>query len=180
MGLSYHFKIAAPAERTAPELERFLKSVEAEAKKMGFEPTLVLDACFDSKARRDFARRLTNGFFLESEKLKGVVVLAEGQTWGHDPIAGSCRVIPERAVVLVLTDEHKCETVFGFFRYPQVIMDINNREIVKTGASHEWVCRDFVDSPDPRFRRIVKLFADAGFVESERDEFAGFKLPPRH
>lgn len=35
--------------------------------------------------------------------------------------------------------------------------------------------RNFVDSPDERFRKIVKRFADAGYVEAERDEFDGGK-----
>jgi len=46
---------------------------------MGFRPTTVLEADFDTPERREFARRLTTGHRLESEKLKGVVVLREGQ-----------------------------------------------------------------------------------------------------
>ncbi len=34
-----------------------------------------------------------------------------------------------------------------------------------------WHLSQFVDSPDPRFREIVHLFAEAGFLESEKDEF---------
>ena len=42
----------------------------------------------------------------------------------------------------------------------------------ETGLKNRWTSRDFVNSPDPRFRKIVRRFADAGFPESERDEFS--------
>ena len=32
--------------------------------------------------------------------------------------------------------------------------------------------RDFEDSPDPRFRRIIRRFAEAGFLEAKQDEWA--------
>jgi hypothetical protein len=36
------------------------------------------------------------------------------------------------------------------------------------------LCRlPFVKSPDPRFRKLVKSFAEAGCVGTEQDEFAG-------
>lgn len=171
MGLSYHFTLSAAANVPADTLVEFLKSVEADTKKMGFAPTTVLDAAFDTPERQDFARRLTTGFWLESEKLKGVVVLREGQVWKHDSVHGDCRVIPQRGVVLVVTDERGCETVFGFFRYPAALKDLNGRQVMPTGIGDQWMFRDFVDSPDERFRKIVKRFADAGYVEAERDEF---------
>lgn len=170
MGLSYHFTFTAPATKTAAELETFLRGVEGVAKQMGFKPTLVVDAAFDTPERREFARRVTTGFHLESEKLKGVVVLREGQVWKHDPVYGDCRVIPERGVVLVVTDKQGCETVFGFFKYPAALKDLNGRALVPTGLGDRWMFRNFVDSPDPRYRQLVKRFAAAGYVEAERDE----------
>ena len=71
MALSFHFKFSAPAATSAVELEKFLKIVEKEAKRLGFDPTLVLNASFDSSEKREFARRLTTGQRIESEKLKG-------------------------------------------------------------------------------------------------------------
>ena len=171
MGLSYHFTFTAPATKTAAELESFLKTIEPDVRAMGFEPVLVLNAMFDTKERREFARRLTTGYRLESNKLKGVVILRAGQVWSHDPVHGDCRVIPERGVVLVVTDKQGCETVFGFFRYPAALEDLNGRDVVSTGLGERWMFRNFVDSPDERFRKIVKRFADAGYVEAERDEF---------
>lgn len=61
MSLSFHFTLSAAANVTAEELVEFLKSVETDARKMGFRPTTVLDAGFDTPERREFARRLTTG-----------------------------------------------------------------------------------------------------------------------
>lgn len=46
MGLTYSFTFKAAASVSAAKLERFLKSVEADAKQMGFDPTLVFRATF--------------------------------------------------------------------------------------------------------------------------------------
>jgi len=171
MSLSYHFAFSAPMTTTAAELIAFLRGVESDAKKMGFSPTTAIDASFDTPERQEFARQLTTGFRLESEKLKGVVVLRDGQVWNHDPVTGSCRVIPKRGVVLVVTDAQKCETVFGFFQFPVTLLDMNGKALVGTHQADRWSFRNFVDSPDPRFRHIVKRFADAGYLDEERDEF---------
>jgi hypothetical protein len=74
MSLSYHFSLAAPASVTAGELEFFLNGVELYAKSLGFNPTTVLNVVFDNKERRDFARRLGGGVYVEDQKLKGVVL----------------------------------------------------------------------------------------------------------
>jgi hypothetical protein len=175
MGLSYHFSFSAPARTKAGDLEAFLKSVETEAKALGFNPTLVLNASFDTPERQEFARRLVTGFHVEDKRLKGVVLPAPGMVWNHDQQHGAARIIPGKAVVLILTDEHQCETIFGFFKYPEEVLDIHGKAIVKTGLKNRWISRDFVDSPDPRFRKIVHRFADAGYLESEKDEFAPAK-----
>ena len=171
MGLTYHYKFRAPASTSAAELKAFLQGVEGEAKRLGFSPTMVLDAAFDTPERREFARRLTHGRILESEDLKDVA-LRPGQVWHSDSAAGSCRVIPERGVVLVITDEQRCETIFGFFQYPAALKDSDGADQVETGAGGEWAFEDFVKTPDPRLRAIVKRFAEAGFVETEADDFA--------
>ena len=71
MGLTYHFEFRAPATETAEGLERFLRAVEKEAQAMGFHPTMVLNATFDSTERKQFARRLTAGLPVEDSRLKG-------------------------------------------------------------------------------------------------------------
>lgn len=171
MGLSYHFSFTAPARTKPGDLETFLKSVEAEAKEMGFGPTLVLNASFDTQERREFARRLVTGFPVEDERLKGVALPAPGMVWNHDQQHGAARIIPSKAVVLILTDDRKCETLFGFFKYPEEVLDIHGMPLAKTGLKDRWISRDFVDSPDPRFRKLIRRFAEAGFLESEQDEF---------
>ena len=107
--------------------------------------------------------------------MKGVALPAPGMVWSHDQQHGTARVIPRKAVVLILTDERQCETIFGFFKYPEEVMDIHGKPIAKAGLKNRWISRDFVDSPDPRFRKIVRRFADAGYLESEKDEFAPAK-----
>ena len=172
MSLSYYFTFSAPATVSAEKLVRFAKSVEADAKKMGFEPTLVLDAKFDTPERREFARRVVRGIHLESEKLKGSAIPDENQVWDFSQNLGHCRLAPERAVILVVTDERGREVVFGFARYPKTLQDINGRALLKSPVGDRWFFHDFVDSPDPRYRKIVKRFAEASYVEEEKDEFA--------
>lgn len=74
-------------------------------------------------------------------------------------------------MVLVVTDEQKRETVFGFFQFPAVLQDLNGKDVVATHQGDRWTFQNFVSSPDPRFRQIVKRFADAGYLDAERDEF---------
>jgi hypothetical protein len=78
MGLSYYYEFAAPATVTAGELEQFLKALEFKAKPLGFSPTSVLNAPFDTPERRAFARRLCGGYYVEDERLRGAVRLREG------------------------------------------------------------------------------------------------------
>ena len=125
MSLSYYFTFTASATVTAAELTAFLKTVEKEAQRMGFRPTLVLDATFETAERRRFARRLTTGFHVEDERLKGVALPGDAAVWEHDPHDGSCHLLPTRGVVLVATDEHGCETAFGFFQYAEAVKDIH-------------------------------------------------------
>ena len=110
MSLSYYFTFTAPAIATADELTAFLKGVEKEAQRMGFRPTVVLNVPFDTAERRQFARRLTTGFRIEDERLKGVALPGAAAVWEHNPRDGSCHLLPTRGVVLVVTDEHGCET----------------------------------------------------------------------
>lgn len=172
MGLSYHFTLSAPASVTAAALEQFLKRVETKAQLLGLQPTMVLNAVFDTAARREFARRLTTGLFIEDARLSGLVFPASDQLWSHDAIGGSCRVMPTQAVVLVVTDEHERECCFGLFQYPEEILDIHGKTIASTGLSGCWLQREFIDSSDQRYREIMSMFADAGFLDSVKDEFA--------
>ena len=172
MSLSFYYEFTAPAETTAGELEEFLKGVEQLAVSLGFSPTTVLNVSFDNRERRDFARRLGGNFFVQDERLKGVALRADGQVRDHDPISGECRLIAQHGVVLVVTDEHRCETCFGFFKFPEHVTDIHGSILANTGLDGRWWFRDFVDSPDPRYREIVKRFDAAGYAKVVKDEFA--------
>jgi len=171
MGLSYYYTLVAPATASAEDLTAFLKGVEKQAQRLGFEPTLVLNATFDTPERCRFARRLTTGFFIEDERLKGVALPANAAVWEHDPHGGTCHLLPTNGVVLVVTDEQGCETLFGFFQYPERVKDVHGHTLAETGLAGRWHLSQFVDSPDTRFREIVRLFTKAGFLESEKDEF---------
>lgn len=171
MALSYYFSFKAKAETPSATLEHFLRQVESSAKTMGFGPTLVLKAMFDTDERIDFARRLTSGLPVEDSRLSGTVTPAKGQLWSHDHVHGSGRVIPKQAIVLVLTDASSTEVCLGFFRYPHLIVDVGGKPIAETGVSGDWIQRDFLDTPDPRYRKLIRMFADAGFLESEHDEY---------
>ena len=160
-----------PATAAAEDLTAFLKEVEKEAQRMGFAPTLVLNATFDTPERRRFVRRLTIGFPIEDERLKGVALPADAAVWEHNPHDGSCHLLPSKGVVLVVTDEEGCETLFGFFQYAESVKDVHGRTLAETGLAGRWHLSQFVDSPDPRFREMIRLFAEAGFLESEKDEF---------
>jgi len=89
----------------------------------------------------------------------------------HDAVSGRCRILPESAVVLVVTNEHQMETVFAFCRYPETLNDINGGELVKIPVGGHWHFAGLVQSPDPRYRRIVRKFAGGGYVKAERDDF---------
>jgi hypothetical protein len=171
VGLSYYYTLTAPAGASAVDLTAFLEGVEKQAQRMGFEPTLVLNATFDTTERRQFARQLTTGLFAEDERLKGIALPADEALWEHNPHEGSCYLLPTRGVLLVVTDKQGCETIFGFFQFPNSVKDINGRVLAETGLAGRWHLSQFVDSPDPRFREIVRLFAEAGFLDSENDEF---------
>ena len=171
MGLTYHFSFKAPKSKRAEDLVAFLRSVEQEAKKMGFEPTMVLNAVFDTTERQQFSRRLTRGLAVEDARLKGADLPDDSRVWHLDAAGGRCRVPPSAGVVLVVTDERGCEAIFGFMKFPEKVKDTRGGVVVETGLKGDWWFRDHVKSPDPRYREIVHRFRDAGFVEEEVDEF---------
>src|SRR5437763_372870 len=77
MSLSYYYSFSAPANTNAEELKEFLKRVEKKAQGMGFNPTLVLDASFDTPERKQFSRRLTTGLPINDERLKSAALPAD-------------------------------------------------------------------------------------------------------
>jgi len=174
MGLTYHYSFIAPADMPPEALEAFLQNVEGDARLMGFHPTTVVNASFDTPERREFARRVARGLTVEDERLQGVELSKEA-CWSCGD--GYCRLAPEHGVLLVVTDERGCEVVFGFFRYPRMIRDRDHREIMPVPGAGDWIAGDCVKSPDPRYRAIARRFAAAGYLASELDEFAVASRP---
>ena len=171
MSLSFYYEFGAPADMSAAQLEEFLRDVEREAQRLGFKPTTVLNVPFDTPERRQFANRLGGSFTLLDERLTGIAIPAPGQLRNRDPVSGQCRLIPQHGVVLVVTDEHGCEACFGFFKFPEHVIDIHGAILAETGLNGWWCFRDFVNSHDPRYREIVNRFKAAGFATRVRDEF---------
>jgi len=170
MSLTYHFSFTAPARVSADELAAFLGDVEGDARLMGFHPVTVVNGPFDSPERREFSRRVARGLLVEDGRLRGVALPAE-TCWNYGAGTGYCRLAPEHGVLLVVTDAEGRESVFGFFRYPRVIRDRDGREIMPVPGDGAWVSGNFVNSPDQRYRALVRRFAAAGYLASELDEF---------
>ncbi|MEI7733336.1 MAG: hypothetical protein WCO56_27440 [Verrucomicrobiota bacterium] len=171
MGLTYHFTFKAPANKTAAELETFLRGVEKEAQALGFKPTLMLNVNFDTTERKQFSRRLTTGWPVEDERLKGANLPDDSRVWHHNASEGTCRMPPSKGVVLVVTDDHGSETIFGFFQFPEAVRDTHRKVVAETGLKGCWAFQDHVKSPDKRYREIVKRFKDAGYLVEELDEY---------
>ena len=172
MGLSYYYEFVAPATVTAGELEQFLKALEFKAKTLGFSPTSVLNVSFDTPERRAFARRLGGGYYVEDERLCGDVRFREGQVDHHNTQAGAVRLLPVKAVVMAVTDAADCESCFGFMQFPACLIDESGATIMPLPNGDKWMFKDFIDTPDPRFRAIVREFEQAGYLASSKDEFA--------
>ena len=172
MSLSYYYQFTAPATTPASELETFLRGVEQEARIMGFNPTTVLNARFESPEQRDFARRLASSCVIEDERLKGHLSLRDDLVWHHHRESGTVRLIPREGVVLVITDERGRESCFGFLRYPEEIRDTEGVKIMDTSFGKRWQFSDFINSADPRYREIVRMFAEAGYLADVKDEYA--------
>jgi hypothetical protein len=171
MGLSYYYEFRAPATVTAGELEQFLKALEFKAKTLGFSPTSVLNVSFDTPERRAFARRLGGGYYVEDDRLRGNVRLLEGQVNHHNAESGSVRLVPFRAVALVVTDASGCESCFGFMQFPESLVDESGATIMPLPLGDRWMFKDYIDTPDPRYRAIVREFEQAGYLASSKDEF---------
>jgi hypothetical protein len=172
MGLSYYYEFAAPATVTAGELEQFLKALEFKAKTLGFSRTSLLSVSFDTPERRAFARRLGGGYYVEDERLRGDFRLLEGQVDHHNAQAGSVRLVPVRAVVLVVTDTAGCESCFGFMQFPGCLLDESGARVMPLPSGDNWMFKDCIDTPDPRYRAIVREFERAGYLVFSTDEFA--------
>jgi hypothetical protein len=105
MSLSYYFTFSGRPETKAEELVAFLKGVQTEAKRVGFSPTLALDASFDTVERREFARRLTRGLLVQDSRLVGAELPDDAPMQRDSSQDGTCRLMPSSGAVLVVTNE---------------------------------------------------------------------------
>lgn len=105
------------------------------------------------------------------QPLKGDLKLRDDQVWHHHRESGTVRLIPTEGVVLVITDEAGREACFGFLRYPEEIRDTLGVKIMDADVGRNWTFSDFVQTPDPRYRKVVGFFTRAGYLKSERDDF---------
>lgn len=172
MGLTYYFKFRAPAETDAKALMDFLAAVEEQAKQMGFGPTALVDAVFDTDERRNFSRRLTTGLPVEDLRLRNARLQPTPHVYAHDPVSGSCRIMPVRGLVLILTNERGIESVFGFFQYARTIKDAAGNDLMPLPGGEDWLFSDHMKTPDSRYRAIVSRFREAGYVVAEHDDYA--------
>jgi hypothetical protein len=81
LALDYHFSFAAPATASADDLESFLQDVE------------------------QYAQTLGGGAYVANDKLKGTALASKQDANHHNQASGSCRLVPRKGVVLVVTDE---------------------------------------------------------------------------
>ena len=78
----------------------------------------------------------------------------------------------KQGVILVVTDEEKRESIFGFLRYPDEVVNEAGHIVAKTGIGNDWTLRDCMKTPDSHYREIVGRFAEAGYLKSASDDFA--------
>jgi hypothetical protein len=169
VGLDYKFRLTAPAGETSSALEHFLRNIEFNVRKLGFDTT-ILNVPFDNPERREFARRLARRFWIEDPRLKSGIPCEEDSD-RQDADAGGCSVIPTHGVVLVAVDDSGRETCFGFMRYPETVRADDGVVLGETKLDGRWHFENAVQSPDPRYRQIVDLFLENGYVAEVSDEY---------
>jgi hypothetical protein len=172
MGLTLHYGIEAPAAHAPERLAAFLKLVESKAQALGFAPTRVICAEFDTPQKRAFARRLGGIRLVADERLKTNQPLAEAVAWRHDQQQGTACLTPSRGVVLILTDEEGLEVSFGFLKYPGVLYTRDGACVLMLPSVSKWEMSDHLKSPDPRLRTILREFSQEGYLAFVKDDFA--------
>jgi hypothetical protein len=73
---------------------------------------------------------------------------------------------------LAVTDAAGGETCFGFMQFHSSLVDESGITITPLPTSDRWTFKDFIDTPDPRYRAIIREFEQAGYLVSDKDEFA--------
>ncbi len=156
----------------------FLRFVDGGSLVGGSEPrtqSLLNRFCTHHRSRPPSIPRSTDNFpnvlvaivMLNGSRLIGDFRLQINQVWHHDSVNGTAILIPLNGVLLVVTDEHPCETCFGFFLYPALLSSQSGKFIMPAPSGSGWYFRDAIKTPDPRHRALVADFRDE-FEPSQR------------
>lgn len=174
MSLNFYYEFHAPAATPVEELKCFLSEVGAHALDLGFVNAVTVNCVFRSVDQLDFARRVCLLPWITDERIKSADFSSDPAVCRQDREAGECNVYPISGVILVVVNEAGHEATFGFLKFPQTIAGITDdgsRVLVETPGLSGWQFQQRVQSPDPRYRALVRDFADAGFLASAEDDY---------
>ena len=174
MSLNLYYEFRAPATTPVEDLKSFLSEVGAHALDLGFVNAVTVNCVFRSVDQLDFARRVCLLPWITDERIKSADFSSDPAVSRQDREAGECSVYPTSGVILVVVNEAGHEATFGFLKFPQTITGIaedGSRGLIEPSGYSDWHFQQRVQSPDPRYRTLVRDFADAGFLVSEEDEY---------
>jgi len=174
MSLYFEYEFKAPASTPVEELKSFLTEVGSRALDLGFSNAATVDCVFRSVDQLDFARRVCILPWVADERIKSADFSSDPAVWRQDREAGECGIYPTSGVILVVVNEAGHETTFGFLKFPPSIVGIaedGSKVLIEDPVRSDWRFHQRVQSPDPRYRALVRDFADAGFLASEEDDY---------
>lgn len=174
MSLNFHYEFRAPATTSVEELKSFLSEVGAHALDLGFVNAVTVNCVFRSVDQLDFARRVCLLPWITDERIKSADFSSDPAVCRQDREAGECSVYPASGVILVVVNEAGHEATFGFLKFPQTIAGIaedGSRVLFEPPGCSDWQFQQRVQSPDPRYRALIRDFAEAGFLASTEDDY---------
>ncbi len=176
---TYEFCFVAEATETEDELLIFLKRVAAKARELGFHAKVFSTVCDNRRFRPQVLLYTQCLLHVEHPALKGIKAIRAADATDFDSARGTCGLWPRKNLLLLLSgtegDRENGNTCFGFMQWPEVIRDSHGRPVVATGVDGKWVFINQLSSPDPRYREIVRMFGEAGYLNYVKD---GFNQPP--
>jgi len=174
MSLDYYYEFKAAPSNPIEDLRNFLTQVGEEALQLGFATAVTVNSVFRSVDQLQFARRICLLPVLTDARLKTADFSADPAVDRQDRKEGECGIFPVDGILLVVVNQTGLETTFGFLRFPKLIvgMDDNGTEVrMEYPVGSDWQFRQWVQSPDPRYRKLVSLFAAGGYLADERDDY---------
>ena len=174
MSLDYYYEFKAAPSKPIEELKSFLTEVGREALELGFATAVTVNSVFRSVDQLEFARRVCLLPTLTDARLKTADFSADPSVYRQDSEEGECGIFPVDGILLVVVNQAGLETTFGFLRFPKLIIGVDDHgtEIrIEYPVGPEWQFQQWVHSPDPRYRKLVSLFAAGGYLAVERDDY---------